>query len=51
MCGRGARGVRSSVLDMLRLRCLLALQRCQEGLWVYFERGKYFRTSINTYNF
>lgn len=39
------------LLDTLSLRCLFTSQRCQEGLWVYFECGKYFRTSINKYDF
>ena len=34
---------------ILNVGHLLAPQRCQEGLWMYFERGKYFRTSIKKY--
>ena len=36
---------------ILSLGHLLAPQRCQEGLCMYFERGKYFRTSIKKYDF
>ena len=36
---------------ILNVGHLLAPQRCQEGLWMYFERGKYFRTSIKKYSF
>ena len=36
---------------MLSLGHLLAPQRCQEGLCMYFECGKYFRTSIKKYDF
>ena len=51
--GRGEPGCEGKELGsgILSVGHLLAPQRCQEGLWMYFERGKYFRTSIKMYDF